>query len=186
MMLDLGLRPLKRFELIPKDKFEVSFADLTNSLLFINNINLPQIFSDAPLLTSLVKSVELPIVTIKDDPVNIGSTVISNISSIDIDELTILFYIDSKNIAEKMYYEWIGKMFDLKTNTKNPRLIYERNIFVDVYDRFGNSPIRKYTFYNCSPRNPGQKIRLDYEEEGYLEAIPITFNVNNGVKIILE
>ena len=186
------------FELTPKYNFYVSFINtwaqmLQNYRTYITNYpeddslasigaSISQIGLNVKDTMFIVKAVDAPEISVDSEDIDIGTTKINSPKGLNVNgDLLIDFFPESKNLVKKLYYNWLILMFKKKDNTKRPRNLYEADIDIYIYDRI-NQQIEHKTCHGCSPRSL-EKQRLDVLATDYLESIPITFNVNNGITI---
>jgi hypothetical protein len=176
---------IKTFDLIPRYKFYVDFSSVDFLLSY-------GIVSKE--LSDVVKSCELPSLDMTEgEEINIGLYKRKTTGKVDIDNFYIEFY--ATEIAENFSNAWKCQQFNPSNGAKYPPNKYERDIVLYLYDRtvdlytvtasinpLFTDYLYKITYFNCFPLST-EKLRLDNNEEDYLEGINVVFAVNGGMMI---
>lgn len=131
----------------------------------------------------LVKSVTPPELTVEYTSFTSGAMKSKgNVSEMNINDMSIDFYRDTKGLAKQMYYAWLQLAIDFETGCKRPRNYYEKNIAVFVFDRKGE-PVEETRYFGCCPVEINSD-KLDANERTLLEENTLQIHVNNGFERI--
>ncbi len=131
----------------------------------------------------LVKSVKVPVYKIETDSKNVGNYNIKVLTNkTNSFEFEIVFFNESNNFAENLYYEWLSKMV-FRNNLLNYPSKYERDIEIQIFD-MKYILISHYRLYRCYPIQMTED-NFDKNDKDYLLEKTITFVCNGGINFIL-
>ena len=201
-------KKIQQFDLVPKFNFYVDFTDLLVSfspeiiremnistimsnpkysevILDFNKVmaNFPTILKDFDFINTslIVKSSNIPGLTMSYNEFNTGPKKTSgNINDVTIDDLSIEFYKEDRNLANTLYYNWISLAMDLNSGAKRPRNYYEKTISIYIFNRYGN-PVEFIKFFGCIPKDLS-KDKLDVSERNFIDDGILTVTINNGME----